>query len=285
MRISHPNLFVVGAPRAGTTRLYELFKAHPEISVCARKEPYYFSPEARHESMRMILKPIEHEVEYLALFEDKLEASYKAETSTTYCWDRRSPELIHAFNPEAKILFVLRDPIDRLLSHYQLHVHRYQERRPFIEFVNAGLSTNASAWDRHPVQSGFYTESINRYLQYFPASNVLVINFSRLNENLGEQLLEIQEFLSLSEPFSVIRAAEKVNAIYAFRSSEFEKLHRIRNRLIPAALPLPNIFKIWWKRSILAPIPDTQERNYITKIYRHDQERLKALCGWNFLNE
>lgn len=122
-----PNLFIVGAQKAGTTSLYHYLAAHPEVFMCPLKEPHYF---VRHRRGRPQLVP--SEAAYLRYFAG-VEATYAGEASAHYFTQPESPALIHAFNPDAHILILLRRPDDVLPAFHHEECFVGRERRPFAE--------------------------------------------------------------------------------------------------------------------------------------------------------
>ena len=273
----------MGAPRCGTTRFYELFQHHPEVSVCARKEPYYFSPLAQQGRFKEVTKPIDDVNQYLGLFDFSADAMYYAETSTTYCWDPASPKLIHQFAPEAKIIFILREPVDRFFSHYLHHVSRYNEDRSLKTVLKDGLSPTASTWDTHVFQSGLYARNIKRYLDIFGPSQVLVLKFEDVKKQPEHAFQMLQKFLCIDLPFIELNTAKKVNAQHARRSRFIKYLHNLRNHIYQKPLPLPSGLKKRYQKHLLLPEMSKKDRMAIYNSYLADQIELKELLGWNYL--
>jgi len=96
-----PNFLIVGAPRAGTTTLYDFLKRTDGIFMPSRKEPHYFSS---IESSYLYPPPIRNQKKYLALFKKVKGEKAIGESSTSYLWDPNSPKLIHGVIPNAKIM-------------------------------------------------------------------------------------------------------------------------------------------------------------------------------------
>ena len=125
-----PNLFVVGAARSGTTSLWQCLKRHPMIfmpedEIC--KEPAYFSIKGRDLGYER----------YIDVFQSaKKNHKYIGEASTAYLTDPTSSKQIYEFNPNAKIIILLRNPIDRAYSLYNWMV---QEGYEYSESFKKGL--------------------------------------------------------------------------------------------------------------------------------------------------
>ena len=120
MGVVKPNFFLVGAPRCGTTSMYAYLRSHPQIFMPeTAKEPHYFAPE---ESL-WYGKRIDDLETYLALFTGARDAVRIGEASTHYLASPSAANSIYAFNPQARILIMLRSPVDLL---YSLYYHRRQ---------------------------------------------------------------------------------------------------------------------------------------------------------------
>ena len=106
-----PNFFIVGAPKSGTTSLYEYLKQIPQVYMSPVKEPHYFSKSIVPDNH--FLKPIRDKKKYLNLFEGAKNEIAIGEASPTYLADPEAPKLIHELVPNAHIIIILRDPIER----------------------------------------------------------------------------------------------------------------------------------------------------------------------------
>jgi len=112
----YPNFYIVGAAKAGTSSLYSYLKDIPGIFMSPIKEPNYFSRQILPDNHR--LKPIRDENKYLNLFKGAKNETILGEASPSYLVDPGAAELIHYYSPHAFILISLRDPVERLFSHY-----------------------------------------------------------------------------------------------------------------------------------------------------------------------
>jgi len=122
-----PDFFIVGAPKCGTTSLYSWLREHPDIFMPEEKEPHYF---AQHLSDRYCR--VRNEADYLALFKSAEEHQLCGEASVLYGFYRDSIKEILAFNPEAKIIFMIRNPVDMVQSyHGQLLVNLEEDVTDF----------------------------------------------------------------------------------------------------------------------------------------------------------
>ncbi|MEX1013695.1 MAG: sulfotransferase [Candidatus Paceibacterota bacterium] len=117
LNIKKPNFFIVGAPRTGTTSLSIYLRDHPDIFFSIPKEPHYFSHDLGN------FRKITKEEDYLNIFQGA--ENYKAvgEGSTWYLFSEDAIQRILAFNPEAKFIVMVRNPID--IFHSRFYLSRY----------------------------------------------------------------------------------------------------------------------------------------------------------------
>jgi hypothetical protein len=116
-----PNLFIVGAPKSGTTSLYEWLRHHPDVYMSPFKEPCYFARDLAWETSGYYLRYGVDRDRYLALFQEANGAERVAEASTRYLYSREAPGLIAAESTDPRIVVMLRNPVDMIAS---LHAHK-----------------------------------------------------------------------------------------------------------------------------------------------------------------
>ena len=133
-----PNLFIIGAPKAGTTSLYEYLRGHPDVYMSPIKEPAYFSPDVPPQKVRF---RYDADLDrYLELFAGATDERYAGEASTYYIYSRMAPRLIHDFDPAARIVAMLRNPVEMA---WALHGQRASHgREPIIDFETALAADN-----------------------------------------------------------------------------------------------------------------------------------------------
>src|SRR5215208_1272534 len=104
-----PNLFIIGAPKSGTTSLHRYLQEHPQIYMSRTKEPGYFAPDVEGSRSDLLFKHPDAEPEYLALFANATNQKWVGESSTTYLMSRRAPSLIDDFAPDARLIAMVRN--------------------------------------------------------------------------------------------------------------------------------------------------------------------------------
>ncbi len=117
-----PNFYIIGAPKCGTTSLSEYLRTHPDVFFCEPKEPFYFNTDygSRHRKVRT-------EAEYLALFDGAGKYPAVGEGSVFYLFSKEAVPSILKFNPEARFIVMLRNPLEQFVSWYWQLVRGRQE--------------------------------------------------------------------------------------------------------------------------------------------------------------
>ena len=114
-----PTFFIVGAPKAGTTSLYHYLEEHPEVYMSPIKETNFFSSKQMQEQeLYYDATPIQSKNQYLELFKDVSQEKQVGEASVSYLYYTGVAKKILEFNPKAKIVIMLRNPVDRAFSHF-----------------------------------------------------------------------------------------------------------------------------------------------------------------------
>jgi Sulfotransferase family len=172
-----PNLFLIGAMKSGTTYLRKLLNAHPAIFMCDPDEPSYF---VEPRQLRAIWPEMwtrdlwRSEENYLRLFSLAGEATILGEASTNYT---KLPNLtgvaerIEAFNPEARFIYLLRDPIERTFSHYWHMVRYHAEHRPIAEAIRR---------DSEFLAVSYYAMQLQPFLERFGRDRIAILTHESL---------------------------------------------------------------------------------------------------------
>ena len=177
-----PNFVVIGAMKSGTSSLYEYLQAHPRIFMPEIKEPDYFATAESFDRRGGW---------YEALFRDANGARAVGEASTSYT---KFPDVIGVPErmakalPDVRLIYVVRDPIERIRSQYLHELLMSEQREP----LEAALSTHARY-----VNYSRYWMQIQRFLEWFPADRLLVIKSESLRDERRATLASICRFLGV----------------------------------------------------------------------------------------
>lgn len=274
--MSRPNLFLVGAARAGTTSIWHYLHAHPDIFMSRTKEPRFFS------RGRVGLPAVERENEYLALFADGEGATYRGEASVSYLSDEHAAEAIGRAAPDARILVSLRDPIERARSHYWLFVHLGLERRDFRTAVQEELDGGCDPAALPPpyVARGLYAEQVERYLERF--EHVHVLFFDDLVRDTKRTMKRVFEFLGVDPAPAKTTDWAQHNAFRESRSRLLQRaVDEARRRRVARLLPARA--RVGLVRALTSPAAkpplDEETSTLLRRIYDEPNRRLSSLLG------
>lgn len=175
---AHLDFLVIGAMKAGTTSVFEFLAAQPGVHAPRNKEPHYFT--------RGYRMPVSY---YRWLFHGRSPGQITGEASPTYSNLRRYPECVERIArdaPSVRIVYLVRDPLERIVSHFRHH-----------QLLGSGAGTIEEAlavpdlWNRSR-----YLETIEAYLTRFPTDQLLVLDFDALRAD-GAGLVTLLRFLGL----------------------------------------------------------------------------------------
>ena len=176
-----PNFLLVGATKAATTWLYQRLNEHPEVYVPSLKEVNYFS--RRYD---------QGEQWYLSFFEDVKDEKAIGELSPSYFTSVEAPDRIYALNPEMRLIFMLRNPIQRAYSHYCMEL-RYNT---VSEDIDREFDPESII-----VQESLYYQQISKYLKIFPQENLKFIIYEDIQTNPKQVLTDLYGFLGVDTDF------------------------------------------------------------------------------------
>ncbi len=224
------DVLIVGAGRSGTTTLSEHLKNHPQICFSKVKEVHYFTLDDLYSR---------GEKYYHSFFEQCAERKVRASADTyLFIANRRILERIYSYNPDIKILIMLRKPVERSFSGY-LYAINYgylDEKVSFTEAIQNEeklLSQNISIIEQNNLcnlyQSRYY-EHLIRWYDVFPQQNIKLIFTKDLRDNLQNTLEELAEFLDIEE-FEEVREI-RANAATSVKSKKIQQLLMNRQSLL-----------------------------------------------------
>lgn len=189
-----PNFLIIGEPRCGTTSLHDWLSMHPDIYMSPVKEPHYFSSINFPKIERQILKTTRSKRKYLSYFKNGASRPLRGESSTYYLSDPEAPKKIKKVIPDAKMIVVLREPVDRAYSHYLLYSRRGEQEKTFAEIVSENLKGRSNpVYDL--VELGRYYKHLKNYSRYFKEDQILVVFFDDLVKKPRFVVSQVLEFL------------------------------------------------------------------------------------------
>ncbi len=281
-----PNFFIVGAQKAGTTSVYQYLRQHPQVFMPSFKEPHYFSQDG------VLLDPdlvVTSEDAYLRLFQDGRGVKCVGEASPSYLRHSPVPLRIHQRVPAAKIIILLRDPIDRAYSQYLMDQldgcispSFYDEIQEQLRHSNGVYYGTGLGY----IQLGEYYEAVKRYFDVFGRNQVLTLLFQDLVDRPVEVVTRIAEFLEIDT--EVVRQLPAIGTVHmpylAPHNAVTQRLMRLRRlrllwrHVMPAAVRRFVRYSILTKRAVKPPL-DPRVIPILKSIYEPELAALEQLMG------
>jgi hypothetical protein len=205
-----PNFLVIGAGRSGTTSIHSYLAQHPEVFVCAEKSPNFFvshepQPPWEGASLRAMARQwIKDPDQYRALFDEAGSSRAIGEVSPVYLQARSAPERIRAMCPSARLVAILREPVERAYAHFMGRRRDGLERRTdFAEVIREELSRplpDDVAFGSY-LGCGRYHHFLSGYFARFPRTNIRVYLYEDLQADPAALMADLFGFLGVDPTF------------------------------------------------------------------------------------
>jgi hypothetical protein len=287
------DFIIIGAQKAGTTSLFKYMLSHPQLYLPPEKESPYFDDDEK------IARGWDWYVrEY---FGDAPADRLWGTATPNYMIDPRVPERIHETLPGVRLIAVLRHPVERAYSDYQMNVRRGFEARSFEDAVTACLQPEVLERARRQpnrtnsyVASGEYGRILSAYYRLFPPDQLLVFFTEELKRQPETVLQSVFQFLGVDadfEPSNLGKVYHRGGSQRFIPGLEYRHLKRVRllRPLRPiwrALLPQKarRRFWYWLEQRNVVPQRDREQagadvRRQLMDHYAPDFERLSGLIG------
>jgi hypothetical protein len=239
--VTLPNLLVIGATKAGTTTLWHYLDEHPQIFMAPGKELHFFDNDELFAGGNVSYDRL------YEMFRPTRLGSVAGENTPIYLYWRPAMPRIRDYNPAMKFIVILRNPIERAFSQWNMQRTRGSEPFDFMEAVREEPRRIAESAPKQLrkfsyVDRGRYAEQLERAFHLFPRERFLVIKYEEFRARQREMVDAVFRFLGLSSPR--FRAVEAHDIPYA---------RKLRD----------------------------EERAAVREILHTDIGRLEALLGWD----
>ncbi len=233
-----PNLLIIGAMKSGTSSLHNYLGAHPSIFMCRPREPNYFVRD---------IEDRKDEDRYLRLFAAAGNATIIGESSTAYSKlpiHADVPRRIANYSPDARIIYIMRDPVERTISHYWHRVMHEGETRNILEAIQG---------NPHYRDVSHYVMQLAPYFELFDASQIKTVTTEEMEAHPLAVVRDLYEWLGVDPSFmplniarrwhvtpTVVRQVKGWQALLRFRESHIRRTigWRTIGRMIPDPLRL-----------------------------------------------
>ena len=290
-----PNFLIIGAAKSGTYTLHDQFARHPEVYMCAIKEPHYFSFGARNLPIDSSGRgPVDTWITsleaYVELFANHGGARMAGESSVSYLYIPGTAERIFEFNPEMKLIISLRNPVDRAYSSF--NYAKSYGLEPLKTLAEGFLAEPGRIKDDESIllryrDLGLYSRQLARYYNVFPRDQIKVFLFEDFVQNPLQILHELFEFTGVTTDF---KPDPNVRSNKSKRTDEHNPLHQLVNsenlvrstmrKILPmsARRRIREFVRTAFFRAPPQPISMDERRQFID-LFRNEIRELQQLLG------
>lgn len=267
-----PNLIVVGAQKCGTSGLHSYLATHPEISMSSPKELNFFIAERNW--------PLGVDW-YRRHFDPRKKVRGESSPNyTAYPHHMDVPERMHSLVPDARLIYLVRDPLNRIAAHW---VHNYAKRREKGDLATTLMHPNTT----YVIRSQYFMQ-LQQFLKHYPRERTLVLEQEDLRRRRAETLREVFAFLGVDPDFQHPsfqrerhRSARKQRATRMGLA-----LERLLGRVGRGRIPKGYVFGLEEMLLLRRPIERPNVRDTLTpevlRVLHEDAERLREFTGRGF---
>lgn len=293
--MKQPNFLIIGAQKCGTTALYDALRQHPEIYMSPVKEPFYFILNGTpppfpipSEEYRAQLRYTDES--YAALFQGATGQRAIGEASAIYLSSyqpARTAANIYAFNPQMRLIALVRQPADRAYSAFHYYQGRNFEPEQTFCAALAAEPVRRKGNDLPDVRhfaNGCYFANLKPYFDRFPREQLRVYLYEEWNQQPAAVLRDLFAFLGVDD--HVMIEPERKNVTFSYRHAWLQhflnKPNAARQMLeiiVRGRLRAGLYRRVKRYNRVKLPILDPQLRQELTERYRTDIEQLQTLIG------
>jgi Sulfotransferase family len=254
-----PDFFVVGQPKSGTTALYDMLRAHPQVFMPDSKEPWFFAEELHERTPPRPGGTPRTLAEYSALFAAARPGQRVGEISPLYLWSKTAAERIHQVRPDALIVAILREPASLLrslhLEFVQRHIEVEGDLRRALELEPERRAGRAiprhTYWPRTLLYSQHvaYVEQLRRYRERFGADRTLVLIYDDFRADNEATVRQVLRFVGADDAAPI--ASVEANPTVQVRSQRLHELvHAVSVGRGPASRAMKGAVKVLTPRRL-----------------------------------
>ena len=205
-RIERLDFVVAGAQKSGTTALHYFLSRHPDIAMGDQQEIHFFDNDALFVSGADYEQLHKH---YPLL----ARSTIAGDCTPSYIYYEPAAERIWKYNPQIKLLMILRNPVERAFAHWNMQ--RFRGREP-LDFFDAVREEQSRIFGAPPTEArrfayvdrGFYGQQLERFLKFFPREQMKIVKFEEFKNNQRETLASIFSFLG-RKPMRWVRSKDR----------------------------------------------------------------------------
>lgn len=204
-----PDFLIIGAAKSGTTSLYEYFRQHPQVFMSPLKETNFFALNGRKPTFSgpdgdiFNRDSIYRINDYKKLFSGRSEEIVAGEASPRYLYTKGTAKRIRDHIPKAKLIAILRNPVDRAFSEFSMRERDgWEPCKSFEEALTQEEKRLQEGWASGTyLHHGFYGQQLDEYFSVFPRKQICVLLFDWLREDVDGLLKRLFRFIGVDESF------------------------------------------------------------------------------------
>jgi len=292
--MSLPNFLIIGAAKSGTTSLYHYLGQHPDIFMSPIKEPKFFAHDGEkiqfcgrgdQEALHDVITDFDS---YKALFDGVKSEKAIGEASAEYLYSPRAPERIRYYIPDAKLIVILRNPVERAYSSFIFMRQHWREIcETFEEALACEEERKRDQWEFiwHYKAVGKYVEQLQRYFMLFPREQLQVHLFEDLQQDPNKVVRDCLHFLEVDDTF-IPDTSQKhmvttcpIECLIPRHKDLYDLCYqsRIMRTLVPTRLR--RITMEYLNQDRVVPPLTKRTRKRLLRYYSEDLHELESLIG------
>ena len=306
-----PDFFIVGAAKSGTTALQQTLASHAAVYMSPIKEPNYFYNDVALEELRLGLQEklkkenaaqwiangmhgelwnafLREEALYKQLFSKAKANQQCGEASVSYLYSIKAAENIYNYNPKAKIIILLRNPVDRAWSHFNMERKMGLVTSNFLQEFNKHKIVSNPIWGKDPIflSGGNYYEQVSRYVNRFPKEQIMICLYDAYKSNPQDTINTILKFIGVeNNSTTVVIKNRKANEARKSIVDSILPAGSLKTRLRKAVkfFGVHSILKMLLSKKNKEQLP-TEYRLLLKNYYQSEIEKLEKLLSVNLNN-
>jgi hypothetical protein len=218
-KIDKLDFILGGAQKSGTTALHYFLQKHPRITMGDQMEMHFFDDDS------LFSVPIDYEMLHRH-FPLLARSTIAGECTPSYLYWKSAAERIWNYNPQIKLLVLLRNPVERAFAHWNMQRFKGREPLDFFDAVKEEKSRIAGAPPREArrfsyVDRGFYVQQLERFFRFFSREQMMIVKFEKFREEQRQTLHSIFSFLGV-KPLPSFRSKDR-NVVPYQRAMNWEE--------------------------------------------------------------
>ena len=295
-----PDFLIAGVPKAGTTALHAALVKHPGLYLSRVKEPKFFLTGGRPPAtggpgdVQTYQEHVWRRRDYEALFDPAPPGTLRGEATPFYLYDPAAHDRIRATVPDAKLILLLRDPVDRAHSNWtHLWNAGLEPEADFLTACRAEEQRRAAGWADfwHYIGLGLYGRQVQHLYQVFPREQVLLMRYRELKDDPRAALDRVCRFLGVDAGVLTAIPRENVNRHVV----EDNTVNRVLRGLLRTGggfghrFPVPlrlaargPLLTVLHRKTGARPVTTPQERAALLPSFADDIALLGDVTGENY---